>query len=287
MYIKKIALSMLTIEMALLSSQYIAGNNIYSGEIQFQHEEISASISEIKSNIIDIKNIKMDAEKEIEHISIVMEQVETEIHSNIDRGLIYQIVDNAMTVYGIYEDTSHHEIVDYPIKLEAMNYIGSEFNKLNYYSNYFDIYDITRTSGLSEDQFNLILSGSNLDGMGYIFVNIEKEYEINGLFILSIAKQESGLGSSNMALTKNNLTGYMAYDANTGAARKFVDFEDCLMTTARLIKRDYLTEEGKYYHGKSIFSINIKYCSQIDWSIKLIDIMYGSVERLLKNNLQL
>lgn len=286
MHIKKIVLSILAAEMALMSSHSMATNYIAEpASIDFQHQQISSSINELKNEVNNIRNTKLEAQKELEHISIMMEEVETEIHSNIDRNLIYQIVDNAIAIYGISTCESHHEIMDYELKLEIMGYVDNQFGELNYRSNYFNIYDITQLSELTAYEYDLILNGSKLEGKGYIFENIEKEYGVNGLFILAIAKQESGLGSSNIAMKKNNLTGYMAYDENTGAARNFVDFEDCLMTTARAIKKNYLQEDGKYYHGKSIFSVNVKYCSQIDWSIKLIDIMYGSVKCLLQNNI--
>lgn len=82
-------------------------------------------------------------------------------------------------------------------------------------------------SGLSIIQFDSILLGTALEGMGETVWNIEQEHNINGLLLLSVARSESGLGSSQMARTKNNLfgmraaSGYLSYGSKAESMKAF------------------------------------------------------------------
>ena len=44
---------------------------------------------------------------------------------------------------------------------------------------------------------------------------MEKKYNINGIFLASMAIHESGWGTSQIAQDKKNLFGYGSYDRNT------------------------------------------------------------------------
>lgn len=82
-------------------------------------------------------------------------------------------------------------------------------------------------SGLSISQFDSILLGTALEGIGETVWNIEQEHNINGLLLLSVARSESGLGSSQMAKTKNNLfgmrvsSGYISYASKKESMEAF------------------------------------------------------------------
>lgn len=269
----------------ILSFMIVFGTIVFANDtteidIMSVDEQIKYDIAKIHNSTIK-NHIEIDEEiekleVEIEELSFILDEIKTQYNTKVNQRELYSISDNATVIF----NNGSKEIFDYRKKVEVMNYMRSQYKNLKYTNTYFDIFNLTQPSELSEDEFNLILLGSNMSGLGYIFEEIEKTYNINGLFILAIAMQESGLGSSNMAITKNNVTGYMAYDSNTGLAKRFKSFEDCLMTTSRLISKDYLTKGGKHYNGTSIFDINIKYCSQIDWSINLISIMFSSIEKI-------
>lgn len=87
--------------------------------------------------------------------------------------------------------------------------------------------DLFNPSGLSISQFDSILLGTALEGMGETVWNIEQEHNINGLLLLSVARSESGLGSSQMARTKNNLfgmraaSGYLSYGSKAESMKAF------------------------------------------------------------------
>ena len=265
--------------MIISSTLTFASTNIDT-IIMEPNENVKIDIIEMHSSTVQNHNIVDEEieklEKEIDDLSTLLEEVKAEYNSKINKRELYSIVDNASVIF----NDGSKSVFDYNKKVETMNYMDQQYENLEYTSSYFNVFDLSQLSGLSSEEFNKILKDTNMDGLGYVFVNIENEYNINGLFILAIAKQESGLGTSNMAITKNNVTGYMAYDHNTGAAKRFNSFEDCLYTTSRLISKEYLKEGGNHYNGTSIFDINVKYCSQIDWSINLINIMFNSIEKI-------
>ena len=67
-----------------------------------------------------------------------------------------------------------------------------------------------------------------------VFYNMEKKYNINGIFLASIAIHESGWGTSNIAKDKNNLFGYGAYDETPyESSLDFDSYADGIETVAK------------------------------------------------------
>jgi uncharacterized protein YgiM (DUF1202 family) len=89
---------------------------------------------------------------------------------------------------------------------------------------------------------------SILTGKGQAFIDAGSLYGVNALYLAAHAIHESAFGTSTIALAKNNLFGYHAYDADPFiAAYKFASVEDCINYAARIIKINYLTPTGSYY----------------------------------------
>lgn len=109
-------------------------------------------------------------------------------------------------------------------------------------------YDAFIVSELTEEQFNTLLEGSGLDGCGAAFAEIEEEYGVNGLFALSVANLESGLGKA--CANTNNFFGFMG---SGGRWMKFATKEDGISYFGELIS-------GKIYSGKTIDQIAGIYC---------------------------
>ncbi|MED1204549.1 SH3 domain-containing protein [Heyndrickxia acidicola] len=89
---------------------------------------------------------------------------------------------------------------------------------------------------------------SILTNKGQAFIDAGNKYGVNALYLAAHAILESAYGTSTIALAKNNLFGYHAYDADPFiAAYKFSSVEDCIDYAARVIKVNYLTPTGSYY----------------------------------------
>ena len=108
------------------------------------------------------------------------------------------------------------------------------------------VYDAFTVTGISAEGFDSLLEGTDLEGCGQYFQRVETEYGVNGLFALSVAKVESGLGSSPLAKNENNFFGMLgcSYDSK----------ESGILAFGKLIS------QSSYYTEKTIEQIAKTYC---------------------------
>lgn len=138
--------------------------------------------------------------------------------------------------------------------------------------------DLRVLSNLSENDYNNMLKGTRLEGLGGTFVQIEKQYNINGLYILGLACLESNFGKSNFATQRNNLVGWNAVDSNPNKASYFKSKEECLTFVSNKLKTNYLSENGYYFEGFTGRDIDKHYCTDK----KHIDKICNIVNKLIK-----
>lgn len=151
--------------------------------------------------------------------------------------------------------------------------------------------NIGEPSGFSLEQFRKVLQGNSLD-KNKIFENncdyfyyAEQEYGINGIFLASLAIHESGWGTSRIALDKNNLFGYQAYDGSAyDSAKGFNDYSEGIDLVARVLIKYYLNRngesiyggdlaDGRYYTSPTIKGVNKYYASDSNWANSIYKIM--------------
>ena len=142
---------------------------------------------------------------------------------------------------------------------------------------------LNKPSGLTLEQFKTVLSDSKdknkiFEQNAEYFYYIEKEYNINGLFVAAVGIHESAWGTSKIAQEKYNLFGYGAYDSNPyNGAYTFSDYSECIDLLARVFVKYYLnpagtsiyggeTASGKYYNGPTLSGINQKYATDKNWA---------------------
>ena len=142
---------------------------------------------------------------------------------------------------------------------------------------------LNKPSGLSLEQFKKVLTDSK--DKNKIFANnseyfyyIEKQYNINGLFVAAVGIHESAWGTSKIALQKHNLFGYGAYDSNPyNGAYQFTDYSECIDLIARVFVKYYLNPKGTsiyggeqalgtYYNGPTLEGVNKKYATDKNWA---------------------
>jgi hypothetical protein len=131
--------------------------------------------------------------------------------------------------------------------------------------------DARSKSGLSVEQIAVILSGTKLAGLEQSFYDAENINNVNALFMIGLAALESGWGRA--VSSKNNLFGYACYDSSPESAMRFKSKESCIERVSRDIAKNYLTEEGRYFHGYSIEGMNHSYASDQDWDVKIVKII--------------
>lgn len=142
---------------------------------------------------------------------------------------------------------------------------------------------LNKPSGLTLEQFKKVLSDDK--DTNKIFTNnaeyfyyIEKQYNINGIFVAAVGIHESSWGTSKIALQKNNLFGYGAYDSNPyNGAYEFSNYSESIDLIARVFVKYYLNQNGTsiyggekavgtYYNGTTLSGVNTKYASDKNWA---------------------
>lgn len=110
--------------------------------------------------------------------------------------------------------------------------------------------DLYNPTGLSENQFNLLLEDTPLSGLGNAFVDMENKWGVDGLYAMSVAFHESAKGNSSLAKNKNNLFGMKS---RNGGWRSFESKYDNIMYFGEYMNKDM-------YKGKNIYEIGKIYC---------------------------
>lgn len=142
---------------------------------------------------------------------------------------------------------------------------------------------LNKPSGLTLEQFKKVLSDEKdknkiFENNAEYFYYIEKQYNINGIFVAAVGIHESGWGTSKIALQKNNLFGYGAYDSNPyNGAYEFSSYSESIDLLARVFVKYYLNPSGTsiyggekavgtYYNGATLTGVNTKYASDKNWA---------------------
>jgi len=142
---------------------------------------------------------------------------------------------------------------------------------------------LNKPSGATLEQFTKALTDSKdknkiFQNNAKYFYYIEKQYNINGLFVAAIGIHESAWGTSRIARDKNNLFGYGAYDSNPyNGAYSFESYAESIDLVARVLVKYYLnpkgatiydggTANGKYYSGNTLSAVNKRYATDKNWA---------------------
>ena len=161
---------------------------------------------------------------------------------------------------------------------------GTEYTKEQLLSTLDFNMDLNKPSGLTLDQFKKVLSGNSSDTQKVLennaeyFYYIERQYNINGVFVAAMAIHEGGWGTSKIANDKKNLFGYGAYDSNPyGGAYSFDTYAEGIDLIARVLVKYYINApgtilydgqaaQGTYYNGSTLTGVNTRYASDKNWA---------------------
>lgn len=159
--------------------------------------------------------------------------------------------------------------------------------------------ELNKPSGLTLNDYKKIFTGLPKDTNKIFqdnyaaFYNAEKKYNINGIFLASIAIHESGWGTSQIANDKKNLFGYGSYDATPyESSFEFEDYGEGIDTVAKSLVKYYLNPSGTkiydgetaaawYYNGPSLKGVNTRYASDPEWHLKVykyIETLYNRLQ---------
>jgi len=172
------------------------------------------------------------------------------------------------------------------------NNYNNSVNKNNpYYNYYMYLSNHTRTSyssvnideyirnnmGIKENVYgNASKNGSSrLYGSGTFFYYAQEKYGVNAILSLSLSRNETGNGTSNLAVNKNNGFGLNAVDSNpTQAANWYPTYASSILGYAsKWITYGYAHPRDWRYFGPQFgdkwIGMNVKYASDTYWSEKM------------------
>ena len=157
---------------------------------------------------------------------------------------------------------------------------------------------LNKSTSLTLEDYQRILSGNIPDRNNVIsdnaeaFYNADKNYNMNGVFLASMAIHESAWGTSTIANNKKNLFGYGAYDSSPYASSfTFETYAEGIDLVAKVLVKYYLNEAGtpiygdevakaSYYSGPTAAGVNIRYASDTEWHNKVYKYMSYLYNRL-------
>ncbi len=150
---------------------------------------------------------------------------------------------------------------------------------------------LNHSTNLTLEDYKRILSG-NLQDKNHIieenaevFYNMDKKYNMNGVFLASMAIHESGWATSTISKDKKNLFGYGAYDRSPYASSfSFETYAEGIELVAKVLVKNYINEtgtpiyegesaKGSYYNGPTVAGVNVRYASDENWNNKIYKYM--------------
>ena len=157
---------------------------------------------------------------------------------------------------------------------------------------------LNESSGLTEKDFKKVLTNLSQDTKNIfkdnykVFYEMDKKYNINGIFLAAIAIHESAWGTSTIANDKGNLFGYGAYDSSPyESSYTFNDYSNGIETVAKALAVHYLNTsgtkinddekaKGTFYNGPTVKGVNTKYASDPEWYTKVFKYMQLLYDKL-------
>ncbi|PFH85625.1 SH3 domain-containing protein [Bacillus sp. AFS088145] len=117
--------------------------------------------------------------------------------------------------------------------------------------------DLRTPSPVTAAQINTYIASNVKSGVksiltdqGQLFIDAGNKYGVNALYLAAHAIHESGFGTSQISLGKNNLFGFGSYDSTPYiASYKFMSVKENVEYIARSIKSTYLNPSNWKYKG--------------------------------------
>lgn len=159
-----------------------------------------------------------------------------------------------------------------------------ELNSLKkFYWNFTQYSDVSQNLGISKKRFQKIMEILPYDYVNFFernaefFWDIAKKYDFNEILLVGICAWESHWGED--PINENNFSSQRIAGENYYS---YETTEEGIVALAKNLAINYLSENGKYYNGKSLEAINTLYCETDDWSGGVCDCMKMVAREYLK-----
>ena len=142
--------------------------------------------------------------------------------------------------------------------------------------------DLTVRTGLSKEGFKLLISKVKQDTSKFFYDNSDliydlcEEYQLNEIFFCGLISAESGW---NIASNHRRTYNYISL-MSKGKLIQYSSLEEGLRVAAKSLHNNYLTEGGRFYHGKTLYGVKVKFCPVSNTWVNLV---YGRMQQIIKS----
>ena len=142
--------------------------------------------------------------------------------------------------------------------------------------------DLTIRTGISKQDFKKLISNVKQDTAKFFYDNSEyiydlcEEYQINEIFFCGLISAESGW---NIASNHRRTHNYISLMTKNGLI-KYNSVEEGLIAAAKALHNNYLTEGGRFYHGKTLYGVKTKFCPA---SSTWVELVYGRMQQIMNS----
>ena len=142
--------------------------------------------------------------------------------------------------------------------------------------------DLTVRTGISKEDFKILISNVKQDSSKFFYDNSDliydlcEEYQINEIFFCGLISAESGW---NIASNHRRTHNYISLMTKKGL-KNYNSVEEGLIAAAKALHNNYLTEGGRFYHGKTLYGVKTKFCPA---SSTWVDLVYGRMQQIINS----
>ncbi|MCL6633310.1 MAG: peptidoglycan-binding protein [Alicyclobacillus herbarius] len=185
-------------------------------------------------------------------------------------GALYYATDGAHSLhhYADYYLLSDHTSQQGSVRIYSGQQMGT-------WESPFRTVDLRSNASVTAGQIDnwLKTRGYALQGLGSSMLDAQKGYGVNAIYLMAHAVEESAGGRSSIALAKNNIYGYGAYDSDPGNLAGVFPSEDyAIHYQAYTVRLSYLESptitglSSSHYISPNLDGMNQSYASDHDWS---------------------
>ncbi len=142
--------------------------------------------------------------------------------------------------------------------------------------------DLTVRCNVSREDFITLMAGVRADTSGFfeenagLIYDICEKYQLNEIFFCGLISAESGW---NIAGNHRRTHNYISLMGSGGSLLQFATVQEGLEKAANTLHRNYLSEGGRFYYGKTLSAVRTRFCPvNPNWT----NLVYGRMEQIVK-----
>ena len=229
--------------------------------------------------VLLIKTINTSKENENIQIEKISEQ--PEMVKNVEEAKIKIEVTSRHSIPKNRQNINLQEIIEKEEIKEEEIVIVNQYTKIE------DIVisrnmDLTVRTGISKEDFKVLISNVKQDSSKFFYDNSDfiydlcQEYQINEIFFCGLISAESGWNIASNHRRTHNYISLM----NKNGLIKYNSVEEGLIAAAKALHNNYLTEGGRFYHGKTLYGVKTKFCPA---SSTWVELVYGRMQQIMNS----